>query len=174
MNTPTFTWIVVEARNGRLVQIATIRSADKRDALASVIAKWPKLPVAVLSRSEWRDHDKQIPKGVSPTRYAKALRWLPPDEPRKPSSATPKRTRERYEKLKADYYAGKPVEIEPWLKAQFDEFRPRKEIGPLLHEVQSNHRSKPIGTHKWRPTAVDVDRCCDILEHQDDHEQETA
>jgi len=79
-------------------------------------------------------------------------------------------TAAHYERIKAAYYAGVNLW---WLneetKAKFEAFRPRRTIGPMACECEAGTTTVKNGG-KWRPlqSGMDIDRCLQVLEHEDD------
>jgi len=79
-------------------------------------------------------------------------------------------TAAHYERIKAAYYAGVNLW---WLneetKAKFEAFRPRRTIGPMASECEAGTTTVKDGG-KWRPlqSGMDIDRCLQTLEHEDD------
>ena len=162
-----------------------VMAANQNEAERAAVIQFSGLSVRrVLFWDEWRlvvlQQDAQRTKAQT-TQH-------PSDEPRAPKPAKvvqkPPMTedqrlaaRQEYARLKAAYFAGETVEITDDLRDQFERFPPNQRIiGPMAGECESTHRTKPIGTHKWRPlqSGFSITDVCKILEHENDNDHETA
>lgn len=177
--TPILHLFIVARKRGRIcTHLKEISATCMSDARRKAFLMFTQFDVSVFAFDHWQemveDFEQEKKEKQRPKKNTTAGK-LPP-EPKPMTEAERIQARRTYDRLKADYLAGKPVECSDKLKKQFEAFRPRRPIVAVAADLESSHRTKPISQHKWRPlqSGMDIDRCLEIMEHEADIEQETA
>lgn len=176
---PLLRYVVARVWERSYKQVCVMSAPDRATALRKATLAFARFPVEVFWIEDWEMmllEQREAERAKSrPKKKTKAGKLL--DEPKPLTEAERIAARKKYQQMKADYLAGLPVKCSKELKAQFEAFRPRKHIPiAVVSDLETSHRTKPIGEHKWRPpqAGFSVTEVCKILEHEHDNDHETA